>query len=127
MVPCQTEAEADKIKLRLSARRARTNPQGLGELRPAKSSGQHAAIQAAEVHRWLLPPEAAAQFFSVKEDDLAKWRLEGIGPLYLAYPNGAVRYSLEALAAWLADSFYEGGESWERLSAAGALSNAKVQ
>ena len=127
MVLCLTEAAADRVNLRLSVRLARKRPEGAGELRPLKSDAQQAGTPVAAALSRLLPPKAAAQFFSVKEGDLARWRQNGLGPLYLSYPNGAVRYSLESLAAWLEDGLYEGGESWERHSAAGAVSNARVQ
>ncbi len=126
MIALTTDSDAEQVTLDLSVRRAREKPAGIGTMLPLKSGTRHRLSvlgKGALPRGWVLPPQDAGQFFPVTESDLATWRKDGAGPFYLSYPNGAVRYCLEDLVAWLADGFHEGGESWERLGAAGALSN----
>lgn len=125
MVVCVDEAEANQVNRALSVQRAKQKPVGIGVIRPAKlgQRGNPGPLGRQPLLRgWNLLPRTAARFFSVSESDLAAWRKQGAGPFHLQYENGAVRYQLGELAAWLADGFHDNGESWNLLVAAGAVS-----
>ena len=46
----------------------------------------------------------AATILGLKSDRLEKWRQRGLGPDYLRYPNGYVRYELSALNNFKSDN-----------------------
>ena len=124
MVLCADDTEADQVNLALSARRARKKADGIGVLEVGKAEAvrrRHDPGRPPASGAWNLLPTAAAEFFSVTETELAKWRRHGVGPVYIQFQNGAVRYNVDELAAWLADGFYVGGESWESLVSAGVI------
>lgn len=125
MVVCVDDAEANQVNRALNVQRAKQKPAGSVKMMPCKSgvgSGLSPPTKQKFLRGWNLLPRTAARFFSVAESDLAAWRDEGVGPFHLQYENGAVRYQLGELAAWLADGFHDQGESWNLLVAAGAVS-----
>ena len=49
----------------------------------------------------LLTPDDAAEFLSLATTTLADWRWQRKGPPWIPISRGCVRYSKEALEAWL--------------------------
>lgn len=45
--------------------------------------------------------EEAARRLGFKEPTLRAWRNEGVGPEFVRTPTGSIRYSEDALQAWI--------------------------
>lgn len=63
-----------------------------------------------------------ARHLGVTENLLANWRRRQVGPPFLAYRNGAVRYVRSEFGEWLVDGFSPEGESGLLLADAGTVS-----
>jgi hypothetical protein len=49
----------------------------------------------------LLTPAETASFLALSKGSLAVYRTKGIGPRFLKFPDGTVRYRISELASWL--------------------------
>lgn len=49
----------------------------------------------------LLTPDQAADRLNIPERTLKNWRVQGKGPAFVRYTARCVRYSSEALDAWV--------------------------
>lgn len=51
----------------------------------------------------LLTPEEVAEMLGISETTLKRWRLDGEGPPAVFLSPRTIRYSPEAVAAWMDD------------------------
>ena len=78
-------------------RRTETRPQ------PAiKVDAVEEALNEAQRMPELVNPKQAAALLSVTERTLERWRIAGDGPPFVRLTRGTVRYSMPALAAFVA-------------------------
>ena len=54
----------------------------------------------------LKSEREAAEVLGVKVKTVRNWRWRGVGPAFVKYPSGAVRYDPEVLAAYAADNTF---------------------
>ncbi len=52
---------------------------------------------------FLLTTREAAVILKVSVEGLKKWRQRGIGPAFIKYPNGAIRYRLSDVLQYVSD------------------------
>jgi hypothetical protein len=72
------------------------------ETAPIKVDPMEDAIAAAQAMPKLLTPEQVAVALGVTERTLERWRITGDGPPYVSLTRSTVRYSEQALAAFVA-------------------------
>ena len=84
----------------------RTTPNGPKNIPGVAPSEQPITLQSLPLER-LLTTRQAAPILSESIDTLKKWRQRGLGPAYIKYESGVIRYRLSDLWQYLDDHTVE--------------------
>ena len=63
-----------------------------------------------DVIQKYFSPDAAAKILGFSPKTLERWRAHGTGPQFHKIPSGRIRYSMDALDAWMAEHRIDPGE-----------------
>jgi Helix-turn-helix domain len=55
----------------------------------------------------LKSEREAAKILAVEVKTLTNWRWRGVGPVFIKFPTGAIRYDEAALAAYAAENTFQ--------------------